>query len=58
MCETSSNCRKVLGDHQMIVVEMLFKAQEFVVSNMLKSRYDLLAMVEFMMRVEVLRFIA
>ena len=37
----------------MVVVEMLFKAQDYVSEKLSKSRYDLLGIVEFIVRVEV-----
>ena len=44
---------KSLSDSLMVVVEMLFKAQDYAVEKLSKSRYDLLGVVEFIVRVEV-----
>ena len=47
--------RKALSAPLMVAVEMLFRAQDYVAENLSKSRYDLLGIVEFIVRVEVRR---
>jgi len=37
----------------MVTVEMLFKAQDYVVEKLSQNRYDLLGIVDFIIRVEV-----